>query len=289
MEVQRQGRWSKVRIYLDSYIAASFWLHLLCLYLTGTLLKKRNGKRKKGRLIAAALCCTGLDAMVTVVSVQNGSNGLTGGSAAVTLFGLILGAGIAYGRERIAGKSVLLFGVTALLAGFFQAVPVRNVGMFCLVGTVLLPFVSAGIGNLFRIKQTRAWLYEATLIQNGEEKRFSAFLDTGNRLRLPGSSAPVVLVDETYLTEWIKEAEHTMPQKLVILPYKGVGGKGLLQGIRLQCRLKSEDGREVSGTVAAVAAEHSLFRGCDYRMILQPEVLNMECVADTQEGECNVI
>ena len=289
MEEQRQGRWRKVRIYLDSYIVSGFWLHLLCLYLAGTILGSRNGRIKKGRLVIAALCGTGLDTLITVLLLQNGIDGMTGVTTGTALLGLILGAGIAFGRERIIGGGLLLFTVTALLAGFFQVVPVRNVGLFCLVGTVLLPFVSAGIGNLFRVKQTQRWLYEVTLIQNGEEKQIPAFMDTGNRLRLPGSSVPVVLVDKTYLMEWIKEAEHTMPQKRVFLPYKGVGGKGILQGIRLQCRLTTEDGRAVSGTVAAVAAEHNLFHGCEYRMILQPEVLTMECVADTQEGECNVI
>ena len=53
--------------------------------------------------------------------------------------------------------------------------------------------------------------------------------------------------------------------------------------------LASENGQTVSGEVAAVAAEHKLFQGCDYQMILQPEVLAMEGVVAPQEGENNVI
>lgn len=289
MEEQRQGRWRKVRIYLDSYIAASFWLHLLCLYLTGTILRNRNGKIRKRKLVTATLCCTGVDAALVLLLPE-----LSIGTASVVSFGgaiigLILGAGLAFGRMRILPNIFLLFGITALLAGFFQIVPIRNVGLFCFIGTLLLPILVNGITTLFRSKQTAKWMYEAKLYQNEEEKCFSAFLDTGNRLRLFGSSLPVVLVDEKYLTEWIKAAECTMPQKLVFLPYKGVGGRGLLQGVRLHCVITSENGQTVSGEVAAVAAEHSLFQGCEYRMILQPEVLTMEGVATPQKGENNVI
>lgn len=289
MEEQRQGRWRKVRIYLDSYIAASFWMHLLCLGLTGMILQSRTGKLKKRKLVLAAICVACLDTVSLVLFWEIGD----GESVLLNLItagmGLLLGAWIAYGRQRLIKGSVLLLGVTALLAGFLQILPVKNTGLLCLVGALLLPVLTGGISRLFRVKQTQRFLYEAKLCQGAEEKSLPAFLDTGNRLRLPGSRLPVVLVDRSYLTEWIKTAERTMPQRLVVLPYKGVGGKGFLYGVRLQCSLMLENGQQVSGEVAAVAAEHSLFQGCEYRMILQPEVLAMERVAATQEGEKYVV
>ena len=158
-----------------------------------------------------------------------------------------------------------------------------------MAGTVLIPFLIEGGRALFRIKQTGASIYDVTLYQQDREKHFSALMDTGNRLRLYGSRIPVVLVDECCLKEWMKEAEQNTPQKLVFIPYKGVGGKGLLYGVRLYCCLRKEDGGVCYGEVAAVTAEHRLFQGCGYQMILQPEVLTMDCVKDTQEGEKNVI
>ena len=202
---------------------------------------------------------------------------------------LVLAVGIAFGKCGIIPKSILLFVVTVLLAGFFQLVPVRNVGIFCMVGTVLIPLLTEGIRALLRAKQTGTSIYEVKLYQNEKEKCLSALMDTGNRLRLYGSGIPVVLVDETYLAEWIKAAELRMPQKLVFLPYKGVGGKGILHGVRLHCTVTLENGKRISGEVAAVSAEHRLFSGCGYQMILQPEVLTMECVTDTQEGARNVV
>ncbi len=277
----------RVKIYVDSYIATSFWLHLLCLYLVGTVLKKRYGKIKHKRLMTASLVCAALDTGSIVLFCETSVSSIFFVFPAVV--GIFLGARIAYGKQGILQNAVLVFAVSALFAGFFQLVPVRNVGLFCCIGTLCLPFCFAGVNGIFRTRQTQAAVYKARLYPWETEVCLSAFMDTGNRLRLYGSSVPVVLVDENYLTEWIKEAEKRMPQKLVLLPYKGVGGKGILHGVRLRMSLLLEDGRELSGEVAAMATEHRLFQGCMYQMILQPEVLSMVCVTNTQEGEKNVV
>lgn len=270
-------------------MVTSFWLHLLCLYLTGTIVRKRNIGKRKRRLITAAFCGTVLDTIPVVALYGMEERYVAwfyGGSA---LLGLIAAAGIAYGRRAILTNGIVLFVVTVLMAGLFQLLSVRNIGLFCMIGTLLLPVLVFGITSFFRTKETHTWVYEARLLHNGETKGVSAFLDTGNRLRLYGSQLPVVLVDETYLTQWINEAEKTTPQKLVFLPYKGVGGKGLLRGIRLCCEVIPNEGTVLSGEVAAVAAEHRIFQGCEYQMLLQPEVLSMSCVKNTREGENYVI
>lgn len=289
MEEQRQGRWRKVKIYLDSYIAACFWLHLLCVCLVGTVLRIPHNGQKYRRPLLASLCCTGMDVLALVLfsGSSNGRNGLMVTLITVTEF--ILGAWIAYGRKKSLSGGILLFVITALFSGLFQLLPVRNTGLFCLTGALVFPCITAGIRLLFRTKRTQNWLFEAHLIREGEEKVLSAFLDTGNRLRLYGSGVPVVVVDGMYLAEWMKKAESTTPQKLVFLPYRGVGGKGLLYGVRLECMLNLGDGRKIFREVAAVAAEHNLFRGCSYQMILQPEVFSTECEMDIRKGETHVV
>lgn len=201
----------------------------------------------------------------------------------------LFSARIAYGKQEVVRNSLMLFVITALFAGVFQVIPVKNVGLFCVIGTLLLPWLVHGIRVLFRTRQVQQMLYQSVLCYNKQEKCVSAFMDTGNRLRLCGSEIPVVLVDENLLSAWVKEAEESSPQKLVILPYRGVGGKGLLRGVRLQCKIFTENDTTIVGEVAAVAAEHRLFHGCQYQMILQPEVLSMVCVRNTQEGAQNVV
>ena len=266
-----------------------FWIHLLCLTVTRALTELRNEKNRKRKTVTAALLCTAIDTaimMITSSTEQTCKIPIVFGSVALEVF---LAAWIAYGKKNSIHNSLRLLGISAFMAGVFQMLPMRNAGLFCLAGTLLLPMFLRGITTIFRGKQTGVWMYEAKLCQKNEEKSLSAFLDTGNRLRFYGSNIPVVLVDEAYLNEWIKAAEYDMPQKLVFIPYKGVGGKGLLRGVRLLLEVSLRDGEAIHGEVAAVAAEHRLFRGCDYQMILQPEVLTMKCVTDTQEGVHNVI
>ena len=249
----------------------------------------RSRKNRMRKLIMASLLCTVIDTTVAVVTVDTGKALSVPFAFGIVGAELFLAVIIAYGKRNGIHNGVRLLCITALMAGVFQMIPVRNVGLFCLAGTILLPVMHHGITMIFRGKQTGTWIYEAKLCQRNEEKSLSAFMDTGNRLRFFGSNLPVVLVDEAHLNEWIKAAEYDMPQKLVYIPYKGVGGKGLLRGVRLLLEVSLTEGESVHGEVAAVAAEHRLFRGCDYQMILQPEVLNMKCVTDTQEGVHNVI
>ena len=287
----RQGKTKEVEhfiLYLDSYMVAAVWMYFLCLYLGGTIGSRKQRKLKTGRLVMAALLCSTLD-VVAICLLCFGSKWFLGLTVGIAILEIPFAAGIAYGKDFLMKKSLLLFVITALFSGLFQIVPIKNVGLFCVVGTLLLPVLLHGISQLFRGKQTESMLYEANVTFHGKERRLTALMDTGNRLRMFGSTTPVVLVDKTYLTEWIKEAEVFSPQKLVYIPYKGVGGKGILQGVRVQCRITEEKKTAIEGEVAAVAAEHKLFHGCGYQMILQPEVLSLVCVRNTQEGAQNVI
>jgi len=264
---------------------------LLCLWLTGSVGKERYRTLKKRRLVASALFCAVVDAVVVIwlYQVDQSFPMLCFG---IALLEMPLGVFIVFGKKNLPQNSVLLLVVTMLLSGFFSLIPIKNVGLFCLMGSFLLPLLKAGATTLFRAKQTEGMMYQVTLHRGEEQQPLKALMDTGNRLRLYGSRIPVVLVDETYLTDWVTQAEEKTPQKLVILPYKGVGGTGLLRGVRVQCRLYLEKENVIGGEVAAVAAEHKLFSGCEYQMILQPEVLGLPvafCVKDTQEGEQHVI
>ena len=241
---------------------------------------------KRFRIPIAALFCALADALVLIF----GSFSLNSGAWSrniIAIAELVTASVIAFGRYHIIRNSMVLLGTTALLAGIFQLLPIKNEGLYCCIGSIVVPVLKYGVTSFFYAKQTECMLYKAKLIQNGKEKELSAFMDTGNRLRLFGSSVPVVVVDEKCLTDWIKEAECFMPQKLVLLPYKGVGGTGLLHGVRVQCKLTMKTGEMTEREVAAVAAEHKLFHGCRYQMILQPEVI--QCVTNTQEGAGNVI
>ena len=261
-------------------------MHLLCLRIWDVIGIRGKTGGKRFRVPVAALFCALIDALVLVFGSFVNSSG-SWSLGAIAMLELVIASMLAFGKCHIIRNSMILLGTTALLAGMFQLLPIKNVGLYCCVGSVLLPVLRRGVVSLLHTKQTECMIFEAKLTQNGKEKELSAFMDTGNRLRLFGSMLPVVVVDEKYLTDWIKEAECFMPQKLVVLPYKGVGGAGLLRGVRVMCTLTPEIGKTVEREVAAVAAGHKLFQGCTYQMILQPEVI--QCVTNTQEGAEHVI
>lgn len=239
-------------------------------------------------MVTSALICALADAAAVVLLGSVGSAfGIMFLLIAILEFGIA--SRIAFGKQDVMLNALLLFLVTALFSGLFQVLPIQNVGLCCLLGTVSLPIINSVIRVVFRSKQIQKELYEVKFYFKKTNQSLPAFMDTGNRLHLYGSQVPVVLVNEHYLTGWIKEARESMSQKLVFLPYKGVGGRGLLHGIRLQCEVFLENGQCIRGEVAAVAAEHKLFTGCRYQVILQPEVLSMGCVNGAQEGEKNVI
>lgn len=277
-------RWIAVKIYLDSYIVTGVWLHLLCLYCGGLLQGMYKTKRKRRYLFLSAVVCTFADGVSLLLLYVDSVVAIIFGSV-IVLTEFFLGAWIAYGKKNRVKNGIRLFLITALFSGVFQLLPIKRVGIFCLFGMLLLPLLVKEVVGLFRIKQIRQFMYTGVLRYHRQEQSLNAFLDTGNRLRMYGSFLPVVLVDETYLAEWMMEAQQNYPQNLVFVPYKGVGGKGILHGIRLHCCLYTEGNSVVKGEVAAVAAEHKLFHGCEYQMILQPEVLEMDCVGIAQEGE----
>lgn len=272
--------------------------------LTGAIGKNRYKKVKKCRIAAASALCTLIDAVLLVLFGYRFTGIRTGAAPAE----LLLAAWTAFGKKCVVQNGIILFFVTAALSAVFRILPFQNVGLFCCVGSLVLPLLKAGFCSLAAARQTREVIVPAALCRNGKEQKLSAFMDTGNRLHLYGSSLPVVVVEEKYIIDWIKEAGQEEPQKLVFMPYKGVGGTGLLHGVRVYFRMWRGSAGVIGGEVAAVAAGDELFSGCEYQMLLQPEVLKLPaerenrredgqrqkgktvvCVKDTQEGEKNVV
>lgn len=269
-----KGRCKAVKIYLDSYIAAGFWMHFLCLELVAVIRYRRNKKIYGKRMFAGALTGAVADAIFLIGLYRILVKGV-GITLLFVFIELVIVVLIAFGRRKIIGNTLLLIGTTMFLSGFASAFPVRNAGLICMAGSILIPLVNAGVKELFHNKQTEESLRQSEISNGREQRRLTALMDTGNRLRLYGTGIPVVLVDEKYVKEWVEEARIMTPQKYVILSYKGVGGRGLLQGVRVQCKIFGDNQKVLSGEVAAVAAEHRLFLGCEYQMLLQPEVLEL--------------
>lgn len=197
---------------------------------------------------------------------------------------MILAVWLAFGKKRILWNTTRLVLITAFLAGVLSLFPEKSTIFLCFFA-VLTTIVGSFLMKKFIFEhQTNASIYAVSLCFLSKTRVLYGFLDSGNRLRLPGSSLPVLVADEKLFREWLALAHTFCPQKLCVLPFHGVGGKGLLKGIKMGARMENQ---QEYTEVAVVMAEHSLFRKKEYQMLLQTELLSQQ--KKCMEGEHHVI
>ena len=155
--------------------------------------------------------------------------------AALTL----LMAGIAMrpsGVRDALGAAAMLLGASALLGGAQLAarelVRVRAGAALSLggvLGTALLLF-------LFRAKARRVeqWEVQVVAVKGGQQARFTALIDTGNRLREPISGLPVMIVEQKRIDRLLPYGFSGEEARVGFrrVAYGGVGGNGYLSVFR---------------------------------------------------------
>ena len=257
----------QVKLYLDSFLIAEFWLHVLCLKLCELVVSANEVKCRRIRIFLAAVSGALSDLFGPLFLTE-----LYPARIVLAAADLVIASVIAFGKYRVIRTAGILFLATALLGGVFSTFRIRNTGLFCLGGCVLLAFGKGIAEHAKRRTTEQGFRYMVKLWFAGEERSFSAFLDTGNRLKLHGSDAPVMVAGKRCIEDWVKKAELFLPQKYICLPFCGVGGKGLLFGVRAECRITKEDGRVVyEGKTAVVNADLKQFAEKGFDLLLQPE------------------
>lgn len=259
----------QVKLYLDSFFLSGFWLHFLSLCIV-RLLSYRNRQKKTVHIAGVAALCTLLD-LCGILFIGNYRIFVRYLFAAGEILLAVL---LAFGQEGLLPNGVSLFFVTVLFGGFFSLFARRNTGLFCL-GAFLLFFVTRRLlSGIRQRKLEQGYTYEVSMRFMEEQRDGTAFLDTGNRLRLFGSSLPVIVARKGCLGDWIEKARDCCPQNYLCLPFHSVGGNGLFYGVKVECRVVSESGGLVfSGRAAVVGTDDKLFLGRKYDLLLQPEFL----------------
>lgn len=256
-----------VRLYLDSFFVSNFWFHFLCLCLLRLFLSERK-KHQRKRIVAAAFVCSMADIIGIFLLHSDASEARLLFSAGELVWAVYF----SFGKKRICRNTIGLLMMTMLLGGCFSLFKVRNTGLFCFFGGVLFLFVEMYVQKLWKKNTERGYLYETRLSFEGESREYTAYLDTGNRLKLYGSSLPVIVAREEQIEDWVIKSKLLCPQKYICLPFHGVGGKGLLYGVRVDCEITKEQGGCVyHGMAAVVGTQTRLFFGREYELLLQPE------------------
>ena len=108
-----------------------------------------------------------------------------------------------------------------------------------------------------------------------EEKRWEmrAFVDTGNFLKDPVSGSPAAVLSASIGQKLLNEVKGSLPQRSCVIPYRSVGQKGILQGLRPDRIIVA--GRTIERIVLAISKEDfGSWKGQEnYEVLLQQQIL----------------
>jgi len=153
-------------------------------------------------------------------------------------------------------KSLLLVVVGQLVGGgiyslafFLDSVPLGRPGKMPLAilaagATLMLAAAAWWAGQIHRAKSLASYSGEITVSWRNRRLSIPALLDSGNTLRHPVNSWPVIILErkaagcllEKDVLDWLDHPLSTPPEtianKVALIPYKSLGSSGLLAALR---------------------------------------------------------
>ncbi|CDB01680.1 sporulation factor SpoIIGA [Lachnospiraceae bacterium CAG:215] len=134
--------------------------------------------------------------------------------------------------------------------------------------------VLKGIQSLWEnIQGEQKRICEVLLIQNEKKCRVRALLDTGNLLTDPVTKEPVCVADAQMITAFLGENIDKDSLKLHYLPFRSVGGNGVMPVIRIrQMQITEKQTIQVENPLLAIS-RGKLSEEEDYQMILNPDIV----------------
>jgi|SRR5690554_1507950 len=111
-------------------------------------------------------------------------------------------------------------------------------------GLLVLAVAAWWVARIHRAKQQAVYVGQVTIHFQGRAAKLSALLDSGNTLRHPVTSWPVVIVERKaaqgifphHVLAWLEQPLTAPPPgletRIALVPYQSVGGAGVLAAIR---------------------------------------------------------
>ncbi len=220
----------------DKYFLMMMHMHFLCLMAAK---KALHLALRPGKALLACL-------FASLYSLLSLAPALPLQSALLTLSSMVMTAVIAFGKN-----------------GFTACLPMGIAGLFfagvChfLSGRSLPPLLCMGLCTLLCLLYRPVAPGEKTSLlirHQGKSCRLPAFYDTGNRLRHPVFSLPVIIAPESRLSPLLPEHFHaadinTLPPGFSLLTVSTVNGKSLLMAFHPD-EIKLGNGRSIDALVA---------------------------------------
>lgn len=294
-----------LEVYVDIIFLENLLMDYILLVLLATLLRK---KKKRIRLLAGAvfgggyavlyyvvsLSVAGAHADMTVGMTTGVTSGFAAGSAAQTT--LVLCLTQAANLAAAGGMLAISFGILSWRE-WLTSIPFFYGLMFAVEG--VLRFIQASFPNLYGKKYPCLWLlgmflFGALFVRTcmecyrdkvickefllpvrltigGKQLTGMGLLDSGNSLVEPITGKPVVLVEQTLLSE----NGISFPETgCFAIPYTAVGtGKGILKGLLAdQIVLEEKTGERCFHKVMLGIYEGTFSKKGEYQVILHPKL-----------------
>lgn len=270
-------------VYGEFLFLENFITGLLILVLTGKLCgrKHSNWRMLLGGAMCGAYSFTLLMPMVWI-----------GAMAGKLLFSLlVILAAFGFGSKPLYWKTVAVFYIVSFLMGgitialmYFIKVPgLAANGSVYLHGTSWFP-IAAGIlvtwvlgswlAAFIRGKLQKDKVFTDIQVEIAEKNwEMRAFVDTGNFLREPISGCPAAILSPSCGQRILDEMEDSIACRTCVVPYRSVGQRGILSGVRPDRIIVS--GKSIEKIVLAISKEEfSCWKGEEkYDVLLQQQIL----------------
>lgn len=266
-------------IYLDILIVLNWLIDGMLLSLTARLcgVTTRRIRVVVASLVGGLSSCQILLTIPTVVSVLLHT---------LTAVVMVLIAFPYRSLQTLLRRGVVLFCLSALLSGVVtalwyvtdtDAVTTHNGVIYCDISPLTLTvFALIGYGvirlydRLTRHRKPASLEYVVTVDDGEGEREYRALYDTGLHLREPFSDRPVIVLKHV-------PSQPIAPSRLRMIPYRTVGGTGLLPAFmprRVTVRARGTPPCDVTGVYVALSeeTEHG-----EYTALIGADVLEGVC------------
>lgn len=213
---------------------------------------------------------------------------------------LVILAAFGYGGKQTYLKTTALFYIVSFLMGgititlmYITKVPglsangsvyLHGITYFQVAAGVLVTWVlGSWLAEFFKGKLQKEKVYTFMKVEIAEKTwEIRAFVDTGNFLREPISGNPAAVLSASCGQRISEEIKDLLLCRSCIIPYRSVGQKGILQGIRPDRILV--DGKPIEKIVLAISKEDfTCGKGAEpYEALLQQQLLEREVLEHAQ-------
>lgn len=250
-------------IYGEFLFLENFITGMVILVLTGKLC---NSSRSKSGILLGALMCGTYSFLLFVPMVWP----LALGCRLIFSFLVILAA-FGYGGKAIYLKTTAVFYIVSFLMGgvtislmYVIKVPglsangsvyLHGITYFQVAAGVLATWVlGSWLADFIRGKLQKEKVFTCMEVQIAEKRwKIRAFVDTGNFLREPVSGNPAAVLSASCGQRILHEIKDLIICRSCVIPYRSVGQKGILQGVRPDRIIV--DGKSIEKIVLAISKE----------------------------------